>query len=57
VGLGGGIEAVEVIPLHQADQFDTVAGVGRIDAGQRGSERVRLVLVGHRIREVVTSGE
>src|SRR5262249_38311294 len=55
--LGGCIEAVQVVALHQLDELGTVPRGGRINAGQRGGKGIRAMPLRHRVREVLAVRE
>jgi hypothetical protein len=60
VGLSGGrrgVVAVQVIPLHEADQLCAVIRVGGIHTGQRISKRIRIMALGHGLRVVLAGGQ
>ncbi len=51
----GTVEAVQVIVLHQLDELRAVRRVGRIDAGQRCRERIRVPALCHGTRVVAAA--
>jgi hypothetical protein len=53
----GNVVAVQVVALHQPDQRRAIRRVGRIDAGQRVGERIRIVPGGHCLGVVAARGQ
>jgi hypothetical protein len=51
------VVAIQVVPPHEADEFRAIVGIRRIDTGERGSERIRILAVGHCPRVIPAGGE
>ena len=53
----GGAVAVQVVAPHEADEVRPVVGVGGVDAGERGRELVRMLVLRHGLLVVAAAGQ